>query len=214
MVKLFASIHWQEGWFLWNLCPETNNYSVLHSNKLHILVHCTCFRCLWQSIIPSYITLNSIICTSSLFVHITHDLYILVLASQTDSIRLWDSMTKTKCRCHQQMTDHCMCVWVWVCVCVCVRMHACEYVHKSTAKLLWGFEDVALVEFMYLAFMRTPAECYRRRRRSLMLCLCDVFQALIQLPWELMLWGYFFYCHPSDCMKRACDAILHGIPFN
>ena len=80
-----------------------------------------CFRCLWQSIIPSHITLNSIICTSSLFVHITHDLYILVLANQTDSIRLWDSMTKTKCRCHQQMTDHCMCV----CVCVYMCAHAC-----------------------------------------------------------------------------------------
>ena len=59
-----------------------------------------------------------------------------------------------------------------VCVCMCVRMHACEYVHNSTAELLRGFEDVALVEFMYLAFTCTSAECYHRRLRSLMLCLC------------------------------------------
>ena len=42
------------------------------------------------------------------------------------------------------------------------------------------FEDVALVEFMYLVFTRMPGECYRRRLRSfLLLCLCDVFRALI-----------------------------------
>ena len=87
-----------------------------------------------------HITRNSIICnTSSLFVHITPH-YLYVLASQTDAIHLWNSMTKTKCRCHQQMTDHCICVCVCVCVCVCA--HACLRVHAQinckTAVGLWG----------------------------------------------------------------------------
>ena len=48
----------------------------------------------------------------------------------------------------------------------------------------WGgggsfIEDVPLVEFMYLSFTRVPGESYRRRLRSLLLCLCDVFRALI-----------------------------------
>ena len=40
------------------------------------------------------------------------------------------------------------------------------------------FEDVPLVEFMYLVFTRTPDESYRGRLRSL-LYLCYVFRALI-----------------------------------
>ena len=36
-----------------------------------------------------------------------------------------------------------------------------------------------LVEFMYLIFTRMPGESYRRRPRSLLLCLCGVFRALI-----------------------------------
>ena len=40
-------------------------------------------------------------------------------------------------------------------------------------------EDVPLVQFMYLVFIRMPGESYRRRLRSLLLCLCDVFQVLI-----------------------------------
>ena len=40
-------------------------------------------------------------------------------------------------------------------------------------------EDVPLVEFMYLVFTRMPGESYRRRLRSLLLCLCYVFRALI-----------------------------------
>ena len=33
--------------------------------------------------------------------------------------------------------------------------------------------------FMYLVFTRMPGDCYRRRLGSLLLCLCDVFRALI-----------------------------------
>ena len=40
-------------------------------------------------------------------------------------------------------------------------------------------KDVPLVEFMYLAFTRMPGESYCRWLRSSLLCLCDVFQALI-----------------------------------
>jgi len=39
-------------------------------------------------------------------------------------------------------------------------------------------EDVPLVEFMHLVLTRMPCESYRRRLRSLLLCLCDVFRAL------------------------------------
>ena len=41
------------------------------------------------------------------------------------------------------------------------------------------FEDVPLVEFMYLVFTRMPGESYRRRLRSSLLYLCYVFLALI-----------------------------------
>ena len=37
------------------------------------------------------------------------------------------------------------------------------------------------MEFMYLVFTCTPGESYRRQLRSLLLCLCDVFQTLINL---------------------------------
>ena len=42
-----------------------------------------------------------------------------------------------------------------------------------------SIEDSPLVEFMYLVFTRMPGESYRSLLRSLLLCLCDVFRALI-----------------------------------
>ena len=36
-----------------------------------------------------------------------------------------------------------------------------------------------LLEFMYLVFTRMPGESYSRRLRSLWLCLCDVFRAMV-----------------------------------
>ena len=44
--------------------------------------------------------------------------------------------------------------------------------------LIQTFMDVPLVECMYLVFTRMPGESYRRRLRSL-LCLYDVFRALV-----------------------------------
>ena len=44
---------------------------------------------------------------------------------------------------------------------------------------LYLFEDIALVEFMYLVFTRMPGESYHKRLRSLLLYLCYVYRALI-----------------------------------
>ena len=41
------------------------------------------------------------------------------------------------------------------------------------------FQDVSLVEFVYLVFTRMPGEGYRWRLRSLLLYLYYVFRALI-----------------------------------
>ena len=54
--------------------------------------------------------------------------------------------------------------------------HMCQY---SLHKLHQYFEDVLLVEFMYLVFKRMSDESYSRRPRSLLLYLCYVFRALI-----------------------------------
>ena len=46
-----------------------------------------------------------------------------------------------------------------------------------------GEEDVPLVEciYIYIVFTRVPGKSYRRRHRSLLLCLCyDVFRELIK----------------------------------
>ena len=46
--------------------------------------------------------------------------------------------------------------------------------------IIWlNLEDAPLVQFMYLVFIRVPGESYRRRLRSLLLCLCDDFPGLI-----------------------------------
>ena len=41
------------------------------------------------------------------------------------------------------------------------------------------YENVPVVEFMYLVFTRMPVQGDRRRLGSLLPCLCDVFRALI-----------------------------------
>ena len=43
------------------------------------------------------------------------------------------------------------------------------------------------MEFMYFVFTRMPGESYRRWLRSLLLCLCDVFRALMN---SLVCWFY------------------------
>ena len=58
----------------------------------------------------------------------------------------------------------------------CTQTH-CAFQHSPT--YIYTTDDVPLVEFMCLVFTRMPGESYRRRLRSLFLCLCDVFRALI-----------------------------------
>ena len=55
-----------------------------------------------------------------------------------------------------------------------VAHHVSTQLHTYTCWM-----DVLLVEYMYLVFTRMPCESYRRRLRSLLLCLCDVYRALI-----------------------------------
>ena len=67
----------------------------------------------------------------------------------------------------------------WVCL---VPVHTCVaecawnvgYICQCGASFL---EDVPLVDFTYLVITRIPVS-YRRRLRSLLLCLCDVFRTL------------------------------------
>ena len=58
----------------------------------------------------------------------------------------------------------------WKCSCCCYFLDFVVFV---------AVEGVPLVEFMYLVFTRIPGESYRRWLRSLLLCVCDVFRALI-----------------------------------
>ena len=60
--------------------------------------------------------------------------------------------------------------------------------------------------FMYFVFTRMPGECYRRRLRSLLLCLCDVFRALINslvcCSATQALWGSFCFGF-SLCVSKC-----------
>ena len=56
---------------------------------------------------------------------------------------------------------------------------ALRYIFGTSGTYRMKFEDVPLVEFMYIVFTRMPGESYRRRLRSLLLCLRDVFRTLI-----------------------------------
>ena len=44
--------------------------------------------------------------------------------------------------------------------------------------LVFGLEDVSLVEFMYLVFTHMPGKSYGKQFRSLLLYSCDIFQVL------------------------------------
>ena len=72
-----------------------------------------------------------------------------------------------------------------------IRTHA--YTHTWLSDLL--SEDVLLVEFMYLVFTCMPGVSYCRRLMSLLLCLCDVFWALVN---SLVCWFIRF----SFCVKQ------------
>ena len=51
---------------------------------------------------------------------------------------------------------------------------------------------------MYLVFTRMPSESYRRRVRSLLLCLCDVFPALINSLVRRL----------TSCSRPCCSSVM------
>ena len=63
------------------------------------------------------------------------------------------------------------------------------------------FEDVPLVELTYFVFTRMPGDSYRRRLGSLLLCLCDVFRAVIT-PLVLILRSFEHRCQLADDFRR------------
>ena len=77
-------------------------------------------------------------------------------------------------------------------------------------RISW-FEDVPLVEFVYLVLTRMPGESYCRRRRSL-LYLCDVFHSIIN---SLVCWFYWsafsdVFCQNASTIRQnidSCDSI-------
>ena len=76
------------------------------------------------------------------------------------------------------------------------------------------FEDVPLVEFMYLVFTCMPGESYCRWLRSLLLCSCDVFRALINSLCLLYLFVSvclsvsFSVCRPASlCLSISLSVI-------
>ena len=76
-------------------------------------------------------------------------------------------------------------------------MLACEETQRISHGLNLRLQDVPLAELMYLVFSRMPGESYWRWLKSLLLCLCDVFWALIN---SLVLW-LFKACLETDNVK-------------
>ena len=78
---------------------------------------------------------------------------------------------------------------------VTLTWHA-RYINSIRGK---SSEDVPLVELMYLVFTHMPSESYCRQLRTLLLCLCDVFQALINSPECL-------FCLHSVCVPECVES--------
>ena len=89
--------------------------------------------------------------------------------------------------------------------------------------MLLLFEAVSLVEFTYLVFTRMLGESYRRRLRSLLLCLCGLFRALINSlvgcfscsllfeHFNQVLFYFFLYLSSSTSFPLALITVLLGI---
>ena len=68
------------------------------------------------------------------------------------------------------------------------RRVSARYTNIATkSRVACGGEEAPVVEFMYHVFTCMPDESYCRRLRSVLLCLCDVFPALINFPCVLIL---------------------------
>ena len=75
-------------------------------------------------------------------------------------------------------------------------------------------KDVPLVEFPYLVFSRLPGESYRRRLRSLLLCLCDVLRALINSlvsALGLVLFRLLLSCLLTKSRKGLARNVCHTL---
>ena len=70
-----------------------------------------------------------------------------------------------------------------------------EGIYATLRSLL---EDVLLVEFIYLVFIRMPGESFCKPLGSFLLCLCDIFQALINYTdtWKLVTWKHLLALAP------------------
>ena len=82
---------------------------------------------------------------------------------------------------------------------VTLTWRASKYkVHKFHQSYIhFGSVHVLLVDSMYLVFTRMPGLSYHRRLRSLLLCLCDVFRALINSLCVLIL-----HERSGPCLRR------------
>ena len=69
------------------------------------------------------------------------------------------------------------------------------------------FEDVPLVEFMYLVFPRIPDKSYRRRFMSFLLCLRDVFRALINSLVCRFCFSFVWKVHCFAVQRVHCFAV-------
>ena len=71
----------------------------------------------------------------------------------------------------------------------------CKLSRSSVIPIVIWCEDGPLVEFMHFVFTRMPGESYRRRLRSLLLCLRDVFRPLINslVCWFFSIWLLYQY---------------------
>ena len=106
-------------------------------------------------------------------------------------------------------------------------MHTCvaECAGNGVCLCHWGpplFEDVPLVEFMYLVFTRMPGKSYPRLLMSLLLCLCDVYRVLIDSLVSRHCFGTYLKFFRSMCVcvcvckpqkKETKDFLFCLLPF-
>ena len=118
---------------------------------------------------------------------------------------------------------HCMQCGEIQCLFMCADDLIRNRVHLQYRYFL---EDVPLVEFMSLVFTHMRGESYHRQLRSLLLCLCDVFQMLINslVCWfDLIISGLSvgmagdtvltFHLPETDvsCTAGVCSALEQGL---
>ena len=78
-----------------------------------------------------------------------------------------------------------------------------------------SFEDVPLLESVYLVFTRMPVESYCTRLGSLLLCSCDIFRALINSLFCCCICSclsvYLFFCLSSPLSVSVYLSVCHPL---